>query len=307
MRRFSVGLIAAAALIATSASPAGAAVTIGQTLTPTGACTSNTFFQQASLAQKYFAPSSGVITSWAFQADSSPPQPLKFKVGRPAGGNSYTVVGTSAGVSPTPGVLNTFETRIPVQAGDQIGFFAGTSGGCAATAPAGNGIAFFGADLSPGDPTTTFTTQDQRLLDVSAKLEPDADNDGFGDETQDKCVGSAGSFNGCPSTVSIDSAKQQGKKPRITVTATVPGAGMLQAGAANDASLASASASTNLKPVTQTISSTAKKQITLTLKLTKPAKKKLANKGKLKTRVKVVYTPTGGPAASQSAKVKLKD
>jgi hypothetical protein len=31
----------------------------------------------------------------------------------------------------------------------------------------------------------------------SADLEPDADGDGFGDETQDQCLGTAGSQNGC--------------------------------------------------------------------------------------------------------------
>ena len=196
-RRFSAGLIAATALISANASPAGAAVTIGQTFAPSGACaTAATYFQQTSLAQKYFAASPGVITMWAFQADSVPPQLLKFKIGRPTGGNGYKIVGTSASVSPAPNTLNTYEIRIPVQAGDQIGFFVGNAA-CASVAPAGNAIAFFNSDLSPGDPSATFTTQDQRLLDVSARLEPDADNDGFGDETQDCAPNDPDVHSGC--------------------------------------------------------------------------------------------------------------
>jgi hypothetical protein len=35
-------------------------------------------------------------------------------------------------------------------------------------------------------------------MDVSAQLEPDADGDGFGDESQDMCVGTAGNVAGCP-------------------------------------------------------------------------------------------------------------
>jgi len=35
-------------------------------------------------------------------------------------------------------------------------------------------------------------------VEISARLEPDIDHDGFGDETQDKCLGLAGSQNGCP-------------------------------------------------------------------------------------------------------------
>ena len=38
-----------------------------------------------------------------------------------------------------------------------------------------------------------------RRLNVSARLEADADADGYGDETQDACPGSAGASSGCPS------------------------------------------------------------------------------------------------------------
>jgi hypothetical protein len=179
--------------------PAGAAVTIGQTFLPDSGCAGDTLFQQASTAEQYSAPSEGVITSWAFQADSSPPSSLRFKVGRPAGENDYTIVGASALVSPEPDLLNTYETRIPVGGGDQIGFFVAADAvkNCALVTSAGNVIVFLAGDLPPGD-TETFATQNQRLLDVSASLEPDADGDGFGDETQDQCSGQAGTSNGCP-------------------------------------------------------------------------------------------------------------
>jgi hypothetical protein len=48
--------------------------------------------------------------------------------------------------------------------------------------------------------TTTSTLPNQRV-NVSATLEPDADADGFGDETQDQCVGSAGPQSGCAAAV----------------------------------------------------------------------------------------------------------
>jgi hypothetical protein len=301
---FLVGsFVAAAALIAMNPPPTGAAVTIGQTFTPNSTCGGDTFFQQASLTQQYSAPSPGVITTWAFQADAAPP-PLKFKVGRPVGGNDYTIVAESAGVNPTPDILNTYLTRISVQAGDQIGFFAGL-GACAdQDALAGNMITFFNADLSPGV-TATFAQEDERLIDVSAILEPDADNDGFGDETQDKCVGTAGAFNGCPNALTLGKVKQKGTKPKVKVTATVPGAGTLSAGSPNDPVLAAAAAK-SLKPVTQTLTSTRSQTVNLTLKLTKSAKRKLADKEKLKLQVKLVYTPPGGPPGSQQKKAKLR-
>ena len=42
------------------------------------------------------------------------------------------------------------------------------------------------------------------------------------------------------------------------------------------------------------------------LKLTKAARRKLADKGKLKVRVKAIYMPTGGPPGSKTAKATLK-
>jgi hypothetical protein len=93
----------------------------------------------------------------------------------------------------------------------------------------------------------------------------------------------------------------------VMLTATVPGTGTLKAGSSNDATVASAAkAKPLLKPVSQTLSSTTKQDIPLTLKLSKAGKRKLAAKGKLKLTIKVVYIPTGGPAGSQTAKVTLK-
>jgi hypothetical protein len=304
LARFSLAsVVVLATLIAAGASPAGAAVTIGETFTPNSGCGGDTFFQQASLTQQYAAPSPGVITSWAFQADSAPP-PVRFKVGRPLGGNDYTVVGATASVNPTPNVLNTYETRISVQAGDQIGFFVGT-GNCAfEVAPAGNLIVFFTADLSPGA-TETFFQQDERLLDISAKLEPDSDNDGFGDETQDKCLGTAGAFNGCPNTITIDKVKQKRGATKIRVNMTVPGAGTVAVGSPGDTALASTSAKRlKAKRTTETVTGT--HGVSLTLKLTKAAAKKLNSSGKLKVKVEAVYTPPGGPPGSSIKKTKLK-
>jgi len=166
-------------------------------------------------------------------------------------------------------------------------------------------IAFFSGDPSPGD-TKTFTPLDGQLLDVSATLEPDADNDGFGDETQDKCIGTAGTANGCPSTVAIDKLKQKGDT-KVRVTATVPGAGSLKVGSPSDPALASAAAKKkSLKALTETLTATTKQQLKLTLKLTKSAIAKLKDAGKLNLKVKAVYTPTGGPPGSQTTKAKLK-
>jgi hypothetical protein len=291
---------------------AGAATTIGQTFTPTTGCEGDTILQSGSPGAQYAAPSSGVITSWSYQSDASDAPTLRLKVGRASAGADlstsaeFAITGQSELENTVLNTLNQFPTRISVEQGDVIGFYFQTIGGCADTVtPSGYFDHFVNfVDVQPGPPQTF--NREVRHFDVSALLEPDADHDGFGDESQDKCVGTAGPYNGCPNTLTIDSAKQKDKKPKIKVTTTVPGAGTLAAGSANDASLA-ASAGTSLKAVSQTITSTTRQKLTLTLKLSKSAKKKLASKGKLKAKVKVVYTPTGGPAGSQTRKVKLKD
>ena len=299
------GLATIAVLFFVPTASAQAATSIGQTFAPNANCFGdNTFIQSTSPNGQYRVPFDGVISSWSFQADASPPQ-VKLKVARGAGGSNFFIVGQSEPRTPAPLSTSSFETRISVQAGNLIGLSTVTGGFCQRTGVAGYAWNNGAGDPQPGS-TVPLGNSFHSKLDIAAVLEQDSDTDGFGDETQDKCVGTAGTFNGCPSTVAIDSAKQKGKKPKIKVTSTVPGAGTLQAGSANDASLASASGSKTLKAVSQTITATSTQHVALTLKLTKSAKKKLANKGKLKTQVKVVYTPTGGPAASQTANVKLK-
>jgi hypothetical protein len=54
----------------------------------------------------------------------------------------------------------------------------------------------FGGDVPPGS-TQTYMAGGSGKLDVSAVLEPDADGDGFGDESQDQCLGQSGTEAGC--------------------------------------------------------------------------------------------------------------
>lgn len=188
--------IGAAALAAPAA--AGAATTLGQTFTPSaGGCGSATNLQSTSPGSSYAAPSDGVITAWSHQANATPPE-LALKVARAAGGNWFTIVGGSAPQTMTPDSLNSFPTRIPVEAGDVIGFFVAASGSCGSD----GGVVGFGyhykfADIAPGITDELFDSGATQL-DVSAELEPDADGDGFGDESQDQCPTDAGAQGECP-------------------------------------------------------------------------------------------------------------
>ena len=187
-------LVAGLALGA-DAIPAAAATTVGQTFTPVENCSTNlVHLATQSPGNEYIVPSDGVLTSWQYQAPAAPPA-LKFKVGRTAGGSSFTIVGESAIVTPSPSALNTFAVRLAVRAGDVLGLYA-VSGGPCGQAVGGFGFHYVTGDQAPGS-TTTYTFLAGHQFDVAAILEPDADADGFGDESQDQCPGVTGSANGC--------------------------------------------------------------------------------------------------------------
>ena len=204
MRRlFSVAsLVAAAALVATNASPAGAAVTIGSTFTPTSFFgDAGTIIQSSSPANSYTVPANGVITRWSFQAAAGPTPPLKLKIVRAAGGDDFTTVGDSQLETPTGGTLNTFQTRISVKGGDLLGnFYSFTTTSLRDASGFGTHelhISFPVLDPPPGA-TATYSPNTDIQIDVSAILEPDADQDGFGDETQDQCPTDATTQGPCP-------------------------------------------------------------------------------------------------------------
>jgi hypothetical protein len=168
-------------------SSATAATQIGETFTPNLTDGNVTEIQSGSPASQYAAPvPGGVITSWSFQASASPPPQLKFKVARQVAGNDFRIVGEEGPHAPTAGVLNTYPAQIAVQAGDVIGlFFDGIGHGTRSAS--GYTIRYVGGDQPPGTTATFGGLSTGFQLDVSAILEPDADNDGFGDETQDAC------------------------------------------------------------------------------------------------------------------------
>jgi len=302
--------------VGVSASAQGA-TTLGQTdpaAPSTDVCGSPTAYLQSAVAAgspSYTVPAGGgVITSWSTQANANPDKDAELKVFAPTGTpGSYLVRGQEGPHILAAAVLNNFPARVPVEAGDILGLYHSTIGtACSFDGVPGDMTSYvFPAIPDPpvGSTYTTNTNDAGLRVNISTQLEPDADDDGFGDESQDKCVGTAGPFNGCPSSVALNNVKQKGMKPKVKVKVTVPGAGTLSVGSPSDPALATAAAK-SLKPMTRTLTSTAKQTLVLTLKLTKSAKRRLSDKGKLKAKVKVLYTPAGGPTAAASGKAKLR-
>jgi hypothetical protein len=246
---------------------AGAAIGVGETFVPSGgaaACGNDRTWLE------YPVTADGVISSWSFQADASPPQ-LKFKLARPTGTpNEFTVVAESAVKTPTAGVLNTYPIQAAAKPGDLIGFYTVTLNDCL-------------RGISTGPPTyertgeaalnvpAAFTPQTDQL-DLSAVLEP-------------------------TNTFSFAGTTRNKKKGTATLTVNVPNPGELT-GSGSGVKVASAGA-----VISRSVQAGSAH---LVIKAKGKKRKKLNATGKVKLNVTITYTPTNGKPATQSTKVKLK-
>ena len=214
IRRVSLLFLVSVGLLAVPAQPAAASVTIGQLAPgtpPPFNCGEGT---QADAVQpvvnsgnSYVVPSTGGIVSWqvtswshnAAAALAFGVQTLTMKIFRKVEDpNIYRVVGHDGPRSLIGGTVNTFPANIAVKAGDVLGINnPGTADdACTFLAPS-NPLLFRLGNLADGDFGAFQSNTDDRV-NATATVEPDADNDGFGDETQDQCPGQAGPNNGCP-------------------------------------------------------------------------------------------------------------
>ena len=191
-----VGATLVAAPVADAATTIGAVTPQPGGLNPplTLVTTVGTYVQTADdpTQPSYAAPTAGVITSWSTRLGSMAPTPVTFKlkiVRSTAAGQK--VVGESAGQftgSSSAQLDATFPARVSVDAGDRIGLATPPTLGFSineVTLLTGGTIAVAAGEAS-GSFVPDGTTSNARLQ-LSAKLEPDADRDGYGDETQDPC------------------------------------------------------------------------------------------------------------------------
>jgi hypothetical protein len=217
-------------LLTVGGAQAQGATTVGETFAPTQSLSGPRVIVQAyDPDNAYAAPFAGVVTSWSYQAAGGPIPPMKLKIVRSAGGNDYTTVGDSQLETPVPGVVNTWATRVPVQAGDLLGaFYSGTTLSHRNTTGIWGTAFRMPPDEDPPQGTTaTYQSYPASVIDLAAQLEADADNDGFGDETQDECPGDATKQAECvPPDTSIQSGPSKTDKPkaRFTFTSTEAGA-----------------------------------------------------------------------------------
>jgi Ca2+-binding RTX toxin-like protein len=201
-----LGLLAASvALCFLAAAPARAATTIGDANNAGSSCTTGLTINQGTSAPgspSYTVPAGGgVIVSWRYQAGVLPDQ-IKFLAIRPISGSDFRVVHVSAVQTMTPNTVNTIPTRVPVQAGDTLAIHIVSDNATCANItgpPAADRVDGCPAcDPAEGGTYTSAPVQTQARVNVAASVEPDADHDGFGDETQDQCFTDPSTQGSCP-------------------------------------------------------------------------------------------------------------
>jgi hypothetical protein len=172
-----------------------------------------------------YTTTSGVISSWSTLAVAGDTSLVELKVARVGAPGTYTITGSSQLRQVSPGGLNTFLTRIPVQDGDVIGLYYPpqiTNPGCSYyTGDPGDVVSFPGGSNHPDPSVGTVIVanfmQVPYRVNVSARLEPDADGDGYGDLTQDACPSLKNSHDDCTPP---DTFLKAGPPKRLVTTHT---------------------------------------------------------------------------------------
>lgn len=149
----------------------------------------------------YAAPSAGVITQWGTVLPAVPVFQVKLKIVRPgAAAGTWSVIRQSEEGSVTSGT-NIFATRLPVAVGDRIAIYSATGAvrcvGPGIDAAEQTALESSGPDTPDGGTITVGADSNSRIA-MFAVIEPDADGDGFGDETQDLCPLKAAFQVACP-------------------------------------------------------------------------------------------------------------
>jgi len=173
-------------------------------------------------------PYAGVITSWTYGASEAQTTLITMRVFRPTGTpDGYAVVadaGALETVTPSDGT-STFPTRVGVQAGDVIGVHA-QGGDCATGGTASDVIRSRTGAATVAGAVASYPATTHATLDLSAVLEPDADGDGFGDDSQDACPTRAALQVPCPTPETEIEGRVQPQRAttRLTLASSLAGA-----------------------------------------------------------------------------------
>jgi hypothetical protein len=159
------------------------------------------------------APVSGVITSFRVRAYSQEePGQITFRLANltlPDPNNLESALATAAGTGPTitlppigEGEVSITEVpaRLPVKAGQQLAVDISKSVAIIYNSNGDKRSYLFSSPTLQEGEGQRASNDVLNELNVQATIEPDADNDGFGDETQDQCPTQASTQGPCDTT-----------------------------------------------------------------------------------------------------------
>jgi hypothetical protein len=250
-----------------------------------------------------YATPHGVLTSWRFHSSADVAAgSVRLKIFRYTGtGLVFDVLAESSLKTLAPDTAYDFKERIPVNQGDLLGLTAAGDAEVGITVPGTpqNQLAQFGGgDIAPGQTGTATIAWPNLRPSVAATVESDLDNDGFGDDTQDKCPVDPTTQALCQ--FSFGKLKRNARRGTAILPVMVPGAGTISlSGKGVVKQQASVSRAANEKAVTSA------RTLKLLVKPKGKAKGKLSRRGKAKVKPSVTFTPSGGPSVAQPKKIKL--
>lgn len=314
LRVASVAAVSAAACAA-AASTSSAVVTLGPNPLPqrtnvTSSGGARIFANAVVPGATLASPMDGIVTRWRVRRGNGGgvmlAATLTLRILRPTGlPNQFTAAGTSdphnvPGGSNDPVAVYEFPTTLPIRAGDRIGQGTNVGEFTALAQPSAGYLTRTNA-LDDGQ-TATFTTgafPNQAVL-INADVEPDANCNGLGDETQDAVVSG-----GClpPKAASLAASKAKAAKG----VASVPLSCALAGGNCNEnrivlkAKTGKAAKAKKLTLGSNSFSIAAGQSQPVPVPLSKRARKLL----KKSKRLKVTATITGG-SSTTVAKLTLK-
>jgi hypothetical protein len=293
--------LAALASVLVAASTAGAATQLGQDCTVDGSAPQLVVQNSVSSGNPYTIPANGVMVKWGVRTTSSSNPAMAAATIVRQNGDSFDVISRTLFQHAAANQASEFSTRVPVSTGEVLGVSAFNSsvGMCSGYSPTFDVVSYNGSPtlVDPGGSFMPSSAIPAERLALWATIEPDADGDGYGDETQDKCPQSAAFIDPCP--VLAIGQQLSASKGRIKILAT---------SSLNAKLTASAKIKLSSKK-TVTVSSratsfTAGKLKSLTLKLPKSVTSALKTK-----RLSATVTLTGSGlanTATASGKVRLR-
>jgi hypothetical protein len=194
---------------------AGAATQLGQVSPPFPLLLPSGNFVQLQTATIPYTvpPPGGVITGWSHMGSAEDGSAGSGRLqlwGRVGMTTDFSLVGRSDLESFTAGIVNPFATRLPVSGGEILGLRGENAASTYDGMAGDNVLELPGGDPAPGETRSAVGAPEDllTLVNVSAVLEPDADGDGFGDETQDQCPTSATTQGPCPTTAAAPTGQR---------------------------------------------------------------------------------------------------